>query len=229
MAERDKTLVNILERLADEMSYQDKVLDELKNRQIELARTVESAGLHLRGTQVDSERTYDNLTATISHYRSDMLKLVSEQDNINRNIEDLQKALKAATLTVDVTSKKLVEIDDRLSKQEKAAKEHYEHEIKQPGILRDAISSSSRDFTKLHAGTEKRLTELEREMTRRLDGFQHETMRRLLLLDSIVTSLQTLLVRTEPPEKKPLWIAQLFVRLRGFFRRMAAKFPKRKK
>lgn len=217
MAERDIALVNILERLANEMTRQDKMLEDLLLRQNELSKAMESAVLRLRGTQADSERSYDKLMETMSHYRSDMLSLVREQDNINQNIDELQNVLKTTTLTTDVTNKKILEIGERLSHLEKISGEHFEYASKQPEIYREAIKDSSRDFTRLHAETEKNLTLLHKDTENRLQDFQHETTRRLLLLDGIISSLQTLLVRTEPPEKKPPWIIRVFKSTGKFF------------
>jgi chromosome segregation ATPase len=147
-----------------------------------------------------------------------MLSLVNEQDRINENINELQQMVKNATYSLEVTNQKISGLEERLTVQEKALQEHYEDAQKQAVDFKREIAESSRSFTKLHADTEKNLGELHKETGRQLDKSQHETMRRLLALDGIVTSLQTLLIRTEPPEKKPPWIKRQFSNLQRFFR-----------
>lgn len=223
MAERDKALVNILERLAGEMTQQDEMLSKLMAHQNELSKAIESSALRLRGTQSDSEKSYDKLLDAMSNYRSDMLSLVNEQDRINRNIDELQNILKITTYSIDVTNKRLADISERQSHHEKASNDYYEFASKQPDIMRNAIKDTSRDFTRLHAETEKNLTLLHKETERQLQSFQHETTRRLLLLDGIISSLQTLILRTEPPEKKPLWIIRPFIKLHSLLLRLFRK------
>ncbi|MDR2598811.1 MAG: hypothetical protein LBC73_00870 [Oscillospiraceae bacterium] len=215
---RDQALIRILERLASEMQDQDLMLDELLEQQGSLSKTFEKTSLHLRSAQSDADRSYDRLFETMSRYRSDMLSLVNEQDRINKNIDELAKVVKNATYTIDVTSQRLTELEDKLTAHNKVFDAHHEHSIKQPEILRNTIESTERNFTQLHSATEKRMNELNKETVRQLDKFQHETLRRLLLLDGIVTSMQTLLTRTEPPEKKEFFVKRLFKKIRWFFR-----------
>jgi len=215
---RDNALVNILERLAEEMQHQDDMLADLLTKTDALSNSLESTQQQLRGSRSESQKEQSKLFDPSRDYRSDMLKLVNEQDRINKNVEELQKVVKTATYALDVTNQKLIGLDKRLVEHEKISNEYYAQAQKQPAIFQEALDGSSRNFTKLHAETEKRLGEMYGETARQLDKFQHETARRLLLLDSIVTSLQTLLIRTEPPEKKPSWISRLFGRIGKFFR-----------
>ena len=218
MSERDQALISILERLAGEMEQQDVILEDLLKRSGEFAKSLESSELIRKSGRTDTEKAHDKLFDSFQHYRSDMLSLVNEQDRINKNIDDLEKVLKSTTYALDTTNQKLDGLDERLKLHEKGSQEHFEHALKQPEVFRDVLTDSNRSFTKLHADTEKHLGELHSEMARQLDKFQHETMRRLLLLDGIVTSLQTLLVRTEPPERKPPWIKRQFGKISKFFR-----------
>jgi len=218
MSERDQALINILERLAGEMKQVDLRLEDSLARNTELLKSLESTGRQLRGKQLDADRSHDKLFESFHHYRSDMFKLVNEQDQINRNIDDLQKTLKTTMFLLDNTNQKLADLDERLKMHEKTSYDYYEHTSKQPEIFRDALEDSNRNFTKLHTDTEKHMGRAHRETIRQLEKFQYEAMRRLLLLDNIISSLQTLLVRTEPPERKPSWVARQFNRLISFFR-----------
>ena len=217
MSDRDQALIGILERLAGEMQQQDDMLEDLLARTDALSKKLEAT----EKQQQDSlrvQKSQDTLYDPSRNYRSDMLSLVNEQDRINKNIDDLQKNLKTATYALDVTNQKLLNIDERLSSHEKISNEYYAQAQKQPVIFQEALDESNRSFSKLHAETEKRLGEMSKETMQQLDKFQHETARRLLLLDGIVTSLETLLIRTAPPEKKPSWISRMFRKIGRFFR-----------
>ena len=221
-SDRDQALVNILERLVGEMRQQDSRLEELLLRSTELTNSLDSTGRQLRGKQVDAERaaerSHNKLLDSFHHYRSDMLKLVNEQDKINSNIDTLQKLVRNTLFTLDTTNQKLLELDERLNLQEKTSREHYEHSVKESEVFQGAVDNSNRNYTKLHADTEKQLGQLHLETSRQLDKFQHETMKRLMLLDGIISSLQTLLIRTEPPERKTPWIVRMFGKMVNFFR-----------
>ena len=218
MSDRDQALIGILERLAGEMQHQDDMLEDLLARTDTLTKSMETLESQQKSSSIEPRKTKDNLFDPSRDYRSDMLSLVNEQDRINKNIEELQKVVKTAAYTLDVTNQKLVGLDERLTGHEKLSNEYYAQAQKQPAIFQEALNDSSRSFAKLHAETEKRLGEMYGETARQLDKFQHETTRRLLLLDSIVTSLETLLIRTAPPEKKSPWISRLFKRICKFFR-----------
>jgi len=303
--DRDKALIGILTRLANEMQDQDNMLTEVIESQKNLVKAQKLTEQYMRRKQIEVDEDHKKMMNSFSRYRSDMLKLVNEQDTINRNISDLQNVVKATTYTIDSTSHMLTVLDDRLSRHEKTAEEQAEdatkqqenlkiaiderllhlekttgeqaeHTIKQQEELKSAInevaldftrlhadtekraaeihsdtseqinkirrdftklyadtekrtgelhyetaeqlSKLQRDFIKFHADTEKRTDELHRETAEQLNKFQFETTRRLLLLDSIVTSLQTLLVRTDPDLKKRPLIVRIFSRIAGFFR-----------
>ena len=214
---RDQALIGILERLADEMVQQDTMLEDILKRLNEFAGSVEASELHRRSRQVSAEQAHEKLFESFHHYRSDMLGLVNEQDHINKNINELQKMVRDTTYALETTNQRLVSLDERLKLQEKASQEHYEHSLKQAGAFHSEIAESSRNFTKLHADTEKHLGELHSETQRQMDKSQHEILLRLLALDGIVNSLQTLLIRTEPPEKRPPLVVRLFKKLVRFF------------
>ena len=221
-SERDQALVNILERLVGEMRQQDSMLEDLLARNTEFTNSLDSTWRQMRGKQIDAdraaERSHNKLLDSFHHYRSDMLKLVNEQDQININIDALQKSVRTMLFTLDSTNQKLLDLDERLNLQEKISRDHYEYSVKESGEFQGAVDNSNRNYTKLHADTDKQLGELHSETSRQMDKFQHDTMRRLMLLDGITTSLQTLLIRTEPPERKTPWITRMFGKLVNFFR-----------
>jgi chromosome segregation ATPase len=226
-AVREQALIGILERLANEMEQQDVMLEDLIKRHDEFVKSSENAETYRRTKLNDAEKAHDKMFESFHHYRSDMLSLVNEQDRINKNIDELQKMVKTATYSLEVTNQKISSLEERLTLQEKATQEHYEHSQKQAEAFKHEIAESSRNFAKLHAETEKHFSELHKETERQLDKSQHETMRRLLMLDGIVSSLQTLLTRTEPPEKKQPWIKRLVSNTGKLFRIKLPLFFKR--
>jgi len=222
MSERDQALINILERLVGEMRQQDLKLEALLARNSDFTNSLDSMGRQLRGKQIDTERaverSHNKLLDSFHHYRSDMLKLVNEQDQINKNIDALQKLIRTTIFTLDATNLKLIELDERLNLQEKISHEHYEYSVKESEVYQSALDDTNINYTKLHADTAKHLEVLQSETSEQLDKFRQETLRRLRLLDGIIASLQTLLIRTEPPERKTPWIARVFDKPVKFFR-----------
>ena len=238
--DREQALIEVLKRLAGEMERQDETLNGLLERQDEFTKSFERAESHRRTKQVDSDIAHDKLQDSFYHYRSDMLKLVNEQDHINKNIDDLENLIKTTIFSMEVTTKKLDELDERLTQQEKALKTHSENSIEQGEVFRNEIVETNRNlsrlhadtekslmseivetnrsFTKLHADTEKNLSNLHRDTQSHLTKFRKETTQRLLMLDGIVTSLQTLLVRTDPELKKSPWIVRFFRKIGSFFK-----------
>ncbi|MCL2280252.1 MAG: hypothetical protein FWC20_12735 [Oscillospiraceae bacterium] len=246
-SDRDHALIGVLTRLAEEMQEQDKMLADVISRQTNLGKGLEATEQYIRRKQIEVDEAHNKMMDSFHHYRSDMLKLVNEQDTINRNISDLQSVVKTTTFTLDNTNHMLTALDERLSRLEKVTGEQIAHTMKQHGSLQEALDESgrevarlhtetekridgfhretaeqldksSRDFSKLHADTEKRIDDFHKDTLEQLDKFQYETTRRLLLLDSIVNSIQTLLVRTDPELKKKPWIVRVFKRISTFFR-----------
>jgi len=242
ISERDATLVNVLERLADQISKQELLLEDVIRRQNELAESVASSELHQDFKQNEAETSHKKLSESFHRYRSDMLKLVNEQDSMNKSIADLYRSIDKFTYAIDLTNHKLADFDEWRAKQDKSLtehieytikkadfdqwqkkhdkslNEHYEITIKQVEMFPKTIDEASRNVTKLHMDTEKAIEKMHSETKRQLGSIQSETMRRLLALDGIESTLQTLLIRTEPPEKKPNWIVSQCKKTGVFFR-----------
>jgi SMC interacting uncharacterized protein involved in chromosome segregation len=268
MTDRDKTLINILGRMADQIQKQDALLEEVALRLNSVSKDtaemdVRRDSLHRR-TEDSFQRLYDSL----SRYRSDMLSLVNEQDRMNKSLSEMQKLVHQATYAVEESAQIATGLDDRVKAQEKAVSELYEHSLKQAenfpkemaaagqsytklhaetekniGDLRQEMADASRNYTKLHADTEKNIGDLHQEMAaasrnytrlhaetektlgdmhretqRQMEKLEHETLRRLMLLESMDSKLQTLMFRTEPKIKKVPRIFRVFISLSLFFR-----------
>ena len=220
---RESALVSILERVVGQLRKQDQMLEDLAARQLELSAAVERVELGARSRQFDPEAAIGKLQDSFSRYRSDMLSLVNEQDHINKNLTSLNNLINKTTYALENINQKLAGLEERLKVQEKASGEHYTHSLKQAEILPKEIADSNRSVTKLHMDTEKSLATLHQETQRQLGKLQQETTRRLLALDGIESALQTLLVRTQPPERKPFWFVRVFRKVVGFFNKRLSK------
>ena len=95
------------------------------------------------------------------------------------------------------------------------------------GDIRKNFSDSNQNTAKLVSATEKQLGGEHRDLKRAIEQLRMETKRRLLALDGIEASLQVLMVRTEPPVKKPFIVVRAFRGAKGFFRFKLPEFFKR--
>jgi len=218
MPDRDKTLINILERMADQLQRQGIILDDIIKNQNESAKAMGGAEYHRGALQRDTADSLGKIQDSVSRYRSDMLNLVHEQDSINKSLQDLNKLVNKSAYSLENSNQKLIDLDERSITQGKITSEHYAHALKQAEQLPKEIADTERSLTRLHAATEKRLGEQHSDTLRQLEKLQHETTRRLLVLENVDSALKTLLIRTEPPEKKPLLIIRPFKAIGVFFR-----------
>jgi len=238
-SQRDATLVNVLERMADHLQNQDQLLGEILDRQQEISKSMESIEFQRFMRQDESESGYEKLLESFTRYRSDMLRLVNEQDRMSKGMSDFSSRAVTIAYATENTDQKAEDLRERFKIQEKTVRDHYEHALRQAVSLPKEITDSYRDVAKLHmetekrlgqlhsetqqllaesnrnvakqhVETEKRLVQLHNETQRQLDKSRAETLRRLMALDGIESALQTLLIRTEPPEKKPLLIIRIF-------------------
>ena len=223
VSDRDKTLINILERMVGQIQRQDILLNEIIKNQNEFTKSAGSLEYRRSALQREADDSLGKIQDSINRYRSDMLSLVNEQDNTSKSLKELNKMVSKSSYTLESSAQTLSGLDERTISQEKVVSKHYEHALKQAEIIPKEIADASRSLSKLHADTEKRLVEQHRDTVRLLEQLQHETTRRLLVLDSFDEALRTLLIRTEPPEKKPFFLVRLFSRISLFFR---FKLPK---
>jgi len=215
---RDTTLVNILERMADQLQKQDKLLEDVVKQQFELSNAYESQELRIAARQNDVVAAVEKLQESFSRYRSDMLSLVNEQDHMNKNTVELSNLVNKAFYSVEHSANELSELGENARTQEKLVQKHYEHSLRQSENLPKEIEESTRSITKLHMDSEKNLGKMHQETQRQLEKLQQETTRRLLVLGNIESELQTLLIRTEPHDKRPNWLVLVFRRVVRFFR-----------
>ena len=229
MSARDSALIGILERMADQLQKQDTLLEDVIRRQNEFARLLESTE-HSRGSmQKESDISLKKLGDLISRYRSDMLKLVNEQDRINKNLDESNKVVNKTAYAIENNNQKLDTMDERIRSQEKSVSGHYEHSVKHAEDIPRILGESTRGIMKMHVDTEKQLEKLHHETQQQLEKLRQEATRRLLALDGIETALHTLLIRTEPRARKPFFLTLVFKSIGGFFRyKLPSAFKKLK-
>jgi len=229
ISQRDSVLISILERLSNQLQKQDILLDDIVKHQHELTKAVETADFNWKTRQIDTNEANGKLRESITRYRSDMLSLVNEQDRINKNISELSNLVNKTAYALEKANQNLEGLEERVKTQEKTVNEHFAHSLKQAEITPKEIADSTRSITKLHRDTEKSLGKMHQETQRQLEKLQQETTRRLLALGDIESALKTLLIRTEPPEKKPSWFVRLFRKVAGFCRTKLSRLLKGKR
>ena len=227
LSQRDETLVKVLDRLSDGITQQSTLLDELGKRQIELATDMERNErrqlIRLESTDGSIEKTQE----AVQRYRSDMLSLVNEQDRMNIHITEMSKKQLAIAYSQDNIVNIITDLKNRVESQEKTVHEINTHSINHEEALPREIGDMSRSVSKLHMDTEKRLVEMHKETQRLLDKMKVDIERRLIALDKIEASLEILLIRTEPPEKKPFILVRLFHRIRLLFMKIKIRWNER--
>lgn len=205
------SLVNEQDRLNDRINDLLKRQDAIAGAQEVIGRDTSNLGERF-GIQ---EKAVSEHSAYSVKQREEFIK---ELDGVNRNNAklylDLDKRLDSLLKDVDGVNRN-------------SGKLHVETEKRLEGIGRD-IANVDRNANKLYVDTEKHLKDEHRETQRQLDELRRETMRRLLALDKIESTLEVLLIRTEPPEKKTFFLVRVFhiigrffgVKVPGAFRRI---------
>ena len=214
LTQRDETLIKVLDRLSDDIKKQQLLLDDVAKLQLELLAEIERSGLRQHARIDLTDAAIDKTQETFVRYRSDMLHLVNEQDRLNDISAEISKKQAAIAFSQDNIVNILTDISNRLETQGKDLRELSAHSAKQGETLSREISGTNRDLTKLHMDTEKRLIDAQREVKREQEKTRIDIERRLLTLDKIESSLEVLLIRTEPPEKKPFFAVRVIRNLR---------------
>ena len=221
---RESALVSILERMADQLQKQDSLLDDVVNRQLEFSKTLERTEFGHRSRQIEYEEAITKVQESFSRYRSDMLSLVNEQDHINENMAEYNALMNKTAYALEGSNQNIAALERKVEAQERSIREHIEHSYKQEELFHKELADTNRYFAKLHMDTEKYLGKMHLETQKQLEKVQQETTRRLMVLGEMESALQTLLIRTEPPEKKPFWFTRLFRRAFGFCRTRLSRF-----
>jgi len=223
LSQRDSTLVNVLERMADQLQKQDQLLDDVASRQFELSQALDASEQRLVAWHNEVALNVEKLQESFSRYRSDMMRLVNEQDHMAKDMSGLNKQANTITYAFETSNQKLTVLENRTAAQEKTVNNHFTHSLKQAEILPKEINASTRSITKLHMDTEKSLGRMHAETQRQLEKLQQDITKRLAVLSEMDASLQTLLIRTEPPEKKPGIYVRLSQRVKKIYRAVILK------
>ena len=224
LSKRDTALVNILERMVDQIHLQDKMLHELIDRQVKITGSIDDSMFHQNLQHDEVDAAFKKLHDSFTRYRSDMLGFVREQDTTRKGVENTLKQVNELGYSFEGTGKIVSDIDARLKKHEKAVHDHIAFSSQKWESLPIATAETNRNIADLHVYVEKSFKQIREETKQHLEKHQKETVRRLHTLDNIMTALETLLIRTEPPEKRPLWILRVFRSIGRFFRWIVVGF-----
>ena len=183
--------------LDDRYGKQEKAVSEYSQFSVHqgeaLAKDIEGVNKNAAKLYLDTEKRLETITKDI--------------DGVNKNAAklylDTEKRLDTITRDIDGVNRN-------------AGKLYLDTEKRLDTITRD-VESVARNATKLHEGTEKNLRDEQRDIRREVGELRKETMRRLLALDKIEETLEIILIRTEPPEKKPFILIRVFRAVGQFF------------
>ncbi|MDR2570917.1 MAG: hypothetical protein LBD23_11600 [Oscillospiraceae bacterium] len=218
VSERDKALLGILERIAGELGEQDILLENIYKSQKEHSKAIQTTNNRIDSHRMSTEKAIDRIHDSISRYRSDMLSIVNEQDHISSNFKELGKLINQTTFAIENTNKRIAVLEERIKPLESAISKNHEHSTKHADTTVSLFTDVEHNAIKLHADTEKRISDLHGETEQQIERLHQDTSRRFLALVGIEAALNTLLIRTEPPEKKKSRIIKLFRRISGFFK-----------
>ena len=226
-SKRDLVLAKVLERLSEHIQEYNVRLEEIEKKQHEIFEEVKNFELHYDIRLNESLSSFERLNQSMQRYRSDMLGLVNEQDRLNEFTKELAKRQTLISGAQEKILQNMSFLESRYKVQEKTAHDHYSHSLEQADTFARELADAKHSVVKLQAATEKRLTEMHTDVNKHIERIRKDTMDRLLALDGIEAALSTILIRTEPPEKKPFWLARVFKRLhwslKSGFSRMAAR------
>ena len=255
-SQRDLTLIKVLERLSDQLRAYETRLEEVEKNQADILELVRRSEQRQDSRMDMSEKALEKFKDSMLRYRSDMLSIVNEQDRMSDALKELTKRQGMIAASQEEIGKDLSDLDGRFAVQEKHVREHYDYTLKLGGAFASGLADTNRNSAKLHADTEKqlgdehreikkqladadhktiklhedtekRLGEAQRETVRQITELRQEMKRRLLSLDGIEATLQVLMVRTEPPEKRPFIAIRVARGVGGFFRYRIPEFFRR--
>ena len=223
---------NDMLKLANDQDRLEEIMKELSKRQDMIAGAQEVIS---RDTAMLDER-FGRQEKAVSEYSQFSVHqgeaLAKDIEGVNKNSAklylDTEKRLEMITKDIDGVNKSnaklYLDTEKRLDTITKdiegvnrnAGKLYVDTEKRLETITRD-VENVARNATKLHEGTEKNLRDEQRDIRRQVEELRKETMRRLLALDKIEETLEVILIRTEPPEKKPFILVRVFHAVGRFF------------
>ena len=147
---------------------------------------------------------------------------INNKGNIdNENINKIGYSLEETALVVSGMEKEF-------NKHEKDVREHILYTNQKWDNLPNEFFETNRNIAGLRADMEKAFVDTRAINEQNFEKYQRETTRRLLALDDMMTALETLLIRTEPPEKKPPIPARIIRFIKRFIRNAVKSIRKQK-
>jgi chromosome segregation ATPase len=223
ISNRDKALVSILERVFEQLQVQETLVKELAERQVKISGAIEDSEFQRNLNRDEVDDGLKKLQDSFARYRSDMLTLVHEQDVVRDKTESTLENVNKLAYSLENTDQIVSQIGSTLEKQHRALHDDIAFTNTQWEKMPLEFANTNRGIAELHAETEKYFTQLQKETDKHFSKLQRETMRRLLILDKMMTALETLLVRTAPPDKKPFAFIRFFKIIGRFFKNIRNK------
>ena len=225
-SKREMTLINVLERLADEVNAQESLLKEFIERQGKISGIMDDSEFKQNLFRDEVDNSIRQLQDSFARYRSDMLTFVHEQDVLRKNMEDALESISKISYSLENTGTSVSGMEKGFIKHEKDVHDHIIFSSQKWDNLPHEFSETNRNINQMHADMEKHFGQVSADTELRFEKYQKETTRRLLALDDMMTALETLLIRTEPPEKKPPIPKRIVRFVNRFFRRIGKGIQK---
>ena len=221
ISQRDAALIGILERMADQIRTQDALLKELIDRQNNIANGMTDSEFKqdLRRDEIDV--ALRNLQDSFARYRSDMITFVREQDIIRKSTDDTLDSIKKIAYALEETGNKVAKIEAGYNKHDKEVHDHIAYITQKWENLPKDFTNTNRNITELRVEMEQYFRRAATDSEENFEKYQRQTTKRLLALDGMMAALETLLIRTEPPEKKPPVPVRIIRSIRRFFQNTA--------
>jgi len=200
--------------LVREQDTMSKSMEDVLKHIKKMAYAIESTDQNLADV---SERLKKQEKTVQDHYEQ-ALKQAKSFSDLDERSKKQEKTVQDHYAHSLKQAQSFADFDERYKKQEKAVSDHHELSLKHAEEFPKELAETNRNVAKLHVETEKNLGKMHSDTQKQLERMQQDTMRRLLAFDGIESALQTLLIRTEPPEKKPFILIRIFKKIFRFFR-----------
>lgn len=207
-----ETMHNYRSDMLSMVREQDRIDDgitELSKRQDMIAAAQEEIGSDVAG--LDERFELQEKTAR-EHYEFAVKQGEEASREIAKLHADTEKYLGDEHTEI---KKQLTDADHKNTELHLETEKHLGEDHRE---IQKQLADADHKNTELHLETEKHLGDEHKEIRREVIELRQETKRRLLSLDGIEASLEVLMIRTEPPEKKPFFLIRAFKAVIKLFR-----------
>jgi hypothetical protein len=165
---RDMTLINILERMVEQIHVQDSLIKELIDRQGKVSDATENSIFHQNLLRDEIDEGLNKLHDSFNRYRTDMLTFVQEQDILRQNMEDALEKTSKISFSLEEEGKIVTALEKGFTKHEKDVHDHIEFATEQWDNLPDKFVETNRNIKQVNEDLEKQFSLLNFPRTTRI-------------------------------------------------------------